>query len=109
MSQEQKSMLPHKAPEQKTAPVEQRIVVISIAIVLWIVASLGVIIVIRLCPVSPADNRMVIATLRGLFYLAFAGVQISAIVFVLFMIRRYHSSRRDPLVPKGNHEPKRSG
>jgi uncharacterized membrane protein len=87
-----------KASEQKTAPVEQRTVVISLAIVLWILASLGVIIVIRQCPVSPADNRMVIAAIRGLFYLAFAGVQASAIAFVLFMIRRYHSSHRDPPV-----------
>lgn len=85
-----------------TAPVEQRSVVITLAIVLWILASLAVIIVIRQCPVSPGEDRMVATIIRGLFYLAFVGIQIAAAAFVMFMIRRCHSSRRDPPVRRAD-------
>src|ERR1039458_6585455 len=73
-----------------TPPIKQRSAVIAAIVGMWLLASLGVFIVIRTghWSIFPSDDKSATIAQVGAFYLAFFGAQLPAIAFVAFIISR---------------------
>jgi hypothetical protein len=84
-----------------TPPIKQRSAVIAAIVGMWLLASLGVFIVIRTghWSIFPSDDKSATIAQVGAFYLAFFGAQLPAIAFVAFIISR--SAFRHPVLVAG--------